>query len=92
MNVWPDGKLTIEYDQETDTLSLWNGRPASEGRDIAESLVADLDAAGNVVGFTLEHAGALLGPALTTSPVDDATRVAAALRTALDRILEPAKT
>ena len=84
-------KLTIDYDPETDTLSLWNGHPASEGRDIAESLVADLDADGNVVGFTLEHAGALLGPAISTLPVDDATRVAAALRTALDRILEPAQ-
>ena len=84
-------KLTVDYDPETDTLSLWNGRPASEGRDIAESLVADLDAHGNIVGFTLEHAAALLGPALKDSQVDDATRVAAALRTALDRILEPAK-
>ena len=84
-------KLTIDYDPETDTLSLWNGRPASEGRDIADSLVADLDAQGNIVGFTLEHAAELLGPALNDSPVDDATRVAAALRTALDRILEPAK-
>ena len=85
-------KLTIDYESETDTLSLWNGRPASEGRDIAESLVADLDADGNIVGFTLEHAGELLGPALASSPVDDPTRVAAALRTALDRILEPAQT
>ena len=84
-------KLTIDYDPETDTLSLWNGRPASEGQDIAESLVADMDAQGNIVGFTLEHAATLLGPALNDSPVDDATRVAAALRTALDRILEPAK-
>ena len=84
-------KITIDYDRETDNLSLWNGRPASEGQDIAEGLVADLDADGNVVGFTLEHAGALLGPALNTAPVDDATRVAAALRTALDRILEPAQ-
>ena len=85
-------KLTIDYDRETDTLSLWNGRPANEGRDVAESLVADLDADGSVVGFTLEHAGELLGPALSSLPVDDPTRVAAALRTALDRILEPAKT
>lgn len=84
-------KLTIDYDRETDTLSLWSGRPASEGRDVAENLVADLDAEGNVVGFTLEHAGELLGPTLNASPVDDPTRVAAALRTALDRILEPAQ-
>ena len=85
-------KLTIDYDRETDTRSLWNGRPASEGQDIAESLVADLDADGNVVGFTIEHAGVLLGPALSASSIDDATRVAAALRTALDRILEPSQT
>ena len=84
-------ELTIDYDRETDTLSLWNGRPASEGQDIAEGLVADLDADGNVVGFTVEHAGELLGPALSASSTDEATRVAAALRTALDRILEPAQ-
>ena len=53
-------KLHIYYDAETDTLSLWNGVPASEGEDVAEHLVADFDNDGNVVGFTLEHAGKVL--------------------------------
>ena len=34
-------KLKIYYDSETDTLSLWNGHPASEADDVAENLVAD---------------------------------------------------
>jgi uncharacterized protein YuzE len=48
--------LSICYDSETDILSLWNGRPADEGADIAENLNAE----GDVVGFTLEHAAELL--------------------------------
>ena len=28
--------LEVYYDSETDTLSLWNGRPASEGADVAD--------------------------------------------------------
>ncbi len=64
-------KLKIYYDSETDTLSLWNGHPASEADDVAEYLVADFNGEGEVVGFTLEHAAELLGPALSgllTSP------------------------
>lgn len=61
-------KLNIYYDSETDTLSLWNGHPASEADDVAEYLVADFNGEGDVVGFTLEHAAELLGPALTGIP------------------------
>ena len=61
-------KLKIHYDSETDTLSLWNGHPASEADDVAEYLVADFDGEGEVVGFTLEHAAELLGPALSGLP------------------------
>ena len=53
-------KLDVYYDGETDTLSLWNGKPASAGADVAENLTADLDADGEVVGFTLEHAAEML--------------------------------
>ena len=60
-------KLNIYYDSETDTLSLWNGHPASEADDVAEYLVADFDGDGEVVGFTLEHAAELLKPALLGS-------------------------
>ena len=57
-------KLVVDYCPETDTLSLWNGQPASSGTDLSEDLVVDLDAAGTAVGFTLEHAAALLLPLL----------------------------
>ena len=53
-------KLDVYYDSETDTLSLWNGQPASEGADVAENLTVDLDAEGEAVGFTLEHASEIL--------------------------------
>ena len=53
-------KLNVYYDGETDTLSLWNGNPASEGADVAENLTADFDADGEVVGFTLERAAETL--------------------------------
>ena len=67
-------KLSIYYDPETDTLSLWNGEPADEGADVAEYLIADLNAEGEVVGFTLEHASRLLESVLIGDRfVDDRT-------------------
>ena len=57
-------KLIVDYCPETDTLSLWNGQPASSGADVSEDLVVDLDAAGAAVCFTLEHAAAVLLPLL----------------------------
>ena len=57
-------KLIVDYCPETDTLSLWNGQPASSGADVSEDLVVDLDAAGAAVGFTLEHAAVVLLPLL----------------------------
>ena len=65
-------RLYSHYDSETDTLSLWNGRPASEGADVADNLTADFDAEGELVGFTLEHATELLGSVLAESPLDSA--------------------
>ena len=69
-------KLDIRYFHDTDTLSLWNGRPASEGGDLVATgalipgngadnavtgdIIADYDADGKVVGFTIEHAAELL--------------------------------
>ena len=69
-------KLDIRYFHDTDTLSLWNGRPASEGGDLIATgelissngegnavtvdIIADYDADGRVVGFTIEHAAELL--------------------------------
>ena len=54
-------KPKIYYDKDTDTLSIWNGIPASEVEDVADHLIADFDDAGEVVGFTLERAYELLG-------------------------------
>ena len=58
-------KLRISYYSDTDTLSLWNGVPASAADDVAENLIVDYDAAGEAVGFTLDHAAELLLPLLT---------------------------
>ncbi len=68
--------LKIAYFAETDTLSLWNGTPASEAGDLIASgaldingdtggavtgdIIADYDSVGRVVGFTIEHAAELL--------------------------------
>ena len=65
-------KLDIYYDSETDTLSLWNGRSATEGADVAENLVADFDGEGEVVGFTLEHAAELLSSVLSEQSLSPA--------------------
>ena len=69
-------KLEIAYFSDTDTLSLWNGKPASEAGDLIATgalivsddadggvtgdIIADYDADGKVVGFTIEHAAELL--------------------------------
>ena len=69
-------KLDIRYFSDTDTLSLWNGVPASEAGDLIAvgeliydtnargdapaDVIADYDADGKVVGFTIEHAAELL--------------------------------
>ena len=66
-------KLSIYYDPETDTLSLWNGEPADEGADVAENLTADLNTDGEVVGFTLEHAAELLGSVIVNSSLEPVT-------------------
>ena len=58
-------KLQIDYDNQTDTLSLWNGIPASEGYDIAENMIADVQVDGSAVGITLERARELLKPYLS---------------------------
>ena len=60
-------KLRISYYGDTDTLSLWNGEPASAADDVAENLIVDYDAAGDAVGFTLDHAAELLLPLLTAA-------------------------
>ncbi len=59
-----DPKLLIRYYGDTDTLVLWNGVPAQEGRIIAEHLTSESDENGDVTGVVLEHAAQLLRPYL----------------------------
>ncbi len=53
-------KLEIHYDEETDTLSVWNGRPVFSSYEVQQNLLIELDADRAPVGFTLEHALELL--------------------------------
>lgn len=69
-------KLDIRYFSDTGTLSLWNGAPASEAGDLIAvgeliydtnargdapaDVIADYDADGKVVGFTIERSAELL--------------------------------
>ena len=59
-----DTKLLIHYYEDTDTLVLWNGTPANEGRIVAEHLTSESNAEGEVTGMVLEHAAELLRPYL----------------------------
>ena len=59
-----DTPLLIEYNPVSDTLRLRNGRQASGCQDVADSLTADLDISGEVVGLTLERATVQLKPFL----------------------------
>ncbi|MCY3543678.1 MAG: DUF2283 domain-containing protein [Chloroflexota bacterium] len=52
--------LKISYFIDTDTLSIWSGMPASEAGNVTQNLIADYDAEGEIVGFTLDHAAELL--------------------------------
>lgn len=49
--------MKIQYFEDTDTalLELGGGIPA-ETRELSEDIYLDLDAAGNVVSITVEHA------------------------------------
>ena len=53
-------KLEIYYDEETDTLSAWNGQPVFSSYEVQQHLLVELDADGTPVGFTLEHAMEML--------------------------------
>lgn len=58
-------KPVVRYFEETDTLSVdLASRPAAEAEEVAEDIFIDFDGDGSVVGFTIEHASRLLGPAL----------------------------
>ena len=68
-------KPVVKYFGDTDTLSVdLANRPAAEAEEIAEDVIIDFDSDGNVVGFTIEHASRVLGPALTAKRTAPARR------------------
>ena len=84
-NAFPDRNFKVRYERmklhyypETDSLTIdLNSRPSADSRGIAEGLVADFDAEGNVVGIDIDHASQKLDlktleavslPPVTTSP------------------------
>jgi uncharacterized protein YuzE len=49
--------MRLHYYPETDSLYIeLNARPSADSREIADGLVADLDADGNVVGIDIDQA------------------------------------
>ena len=55
-----NAKLEIYYDEEMDTLSVWNGRPVFSSYEVQQNLLIELDSDRAPVGFTLDHALELL--------------------------------
>ena len=49
--------MKLHYYPETDSLYIdLNSRPSADSREIANGLVIDLDAEGNIVGIDIDHA------------------------------------
>lgn len=49
--------MKIKYFKDTDTALLEFGdRPVEETREVSENVYVDLDADGNIVSMTIEHA------------------------------------
>ena len=49
--------MKVKYFEDTDTALLeFTGREVAETREISENVYVDLDANGNIVSITIEHA------------------------------------
>jgi len=49
--------MKLHYYPETDSLYIdLNSRPSADSREIADGLVIDFDAEGNIVGIDIDHA------------------------------------
>ena len=49
--------MKLHYYPETDSLYIeLNKRPSADSHEVADNLVIDFDAAGDVVGIDIEHA------------------------------------
>lgn len=70
--------MKLSYDAETDSLYIeLKAGPGVETIRVAEGLMADVDAAGEIVGFDIHHASRLDLTRIETSGFpDDATRAA----------------
>jgi uncharacterized protein YuzE len=54
--------MKVKYFPDTDTAHLeFVDRPVSETKEISENIYVDLDAGGNLVSMTVEHARANAG-------------------------------
>ena len=53
--------MKLHYYAETDSLYVeFKGEPGTETREVSDGLNVDLDAAGHVVGFDIDHASSRL--------------------------------
>ena len=69
--------MNVTYFRDTDTAPLESSeQPVRETKEINENVYLDLDAGGNVVSMTIEHAGAstTLPQVLVQQYGGDATR------------------
>lgn len=49
--------MKVDYFAETDSLYIdLSERPSAESREVADGVVLDYDAAGNLVGIDIDHA------------------------------------
>ncbi|MFB3923053.1 MAG: DUF2283 domain-containing protein [Terriglobia bacterium] len=49
--------MKLEYYPETDSLYIdLNSKPSVDSQEVAEGLVLDFDAEGNIVGIDIDHA------------------------------------
>lgn len=49
--------MKLHYYPETDSLYIdLNDKPSADSREIADGLVVDFDADGNIVGIDIQHA------------------------------------
>ena len=62
--------MKLQFYAETDSLYVeLKGEPGTETREVSDGLNVDLDAAGRVVGFDIDHASSRLD--LSTLEVED---------------------
>lgn len=73
-------KLQIDYDGETDTLWLGNGRPTPNGEDITDAVVVFFDDDDRPNAVSIDHAAELLLPLLTAVKEGQAGKGAATVK------------